>query len=665
MGKVEIDHTGSGGGVTLSSDGTSLLLDGTAVGGGGDPDLYRDNASSATTPSATGSNAVAIGSNTEATGDRSMALIDGANAGGLRGFAVGFSATTSGSNSVAIGASAVSSGTQAMSFGALTDATGEYSLALGYTAQAITGGRATAISRAYASGTDSLAAAIASNSSSYGATDANTIAVGYQAKANAAYATSIGYNNTASGIGAAVFGATSSTSSGFRSLVVGGVSNTASGSYASVLGGQSNTASEAHAIAMGDGSTASHANSVSIGDSVQSTATNQINLGGTADTVRISETYTLPTSDGSANQVLTTDGSGAVTFADAGGGTPDLYAESYDGSSTKPTASGSLNAVAIGVSANASSHDTLALGESSTANANKCVAIGYNAYSSGGGGALAIGHSSHASAGTYANALGHNSKSIGQDATAIGQAYASGTDSLAAAIANNTSTYGATGDNSIAIGRQAKAIGGYGLALGAFANATATDSVAIGRTPTASGTTSIVLGNQSSATRSKSMALGSYAEADIDGKIAFAVHGFSNTKKTSQNGKYILVSDTADATAEAMTTTNSVNPTFYNQVSLNNNSAFAFHGTIVARESATDGTDCAAWKVEGLIRREGSAGTTVLVNSATTVLDNTPNWGMALSADTTNGCLKVQVTGAASTNIRWVATIETSELIYA
>jgi len=33
MGKIEIDHTGSGSGITLSSDGTDLLLDGSAVGG--------------------------------------------------------------------------------------------------------------------------------------------------------------------------------------------------------------------------------------------------------------------------------------------------------------------------------------------------------------------------------------------------------------------------------------------------------------------------------------------------------------------------------------------------------------------------------------------------------------------------------------------------------
>ena len=36
--------------------------------------------------------------------------------------------------------------------------------------------------------------------------------------------------------------------------------------------------------------------------------------------VRFSDAFTLPTSDGSANQVLTTDGSGTVTWADGGGG---------------------------------------------------------------------------------------------------------------------------------------------------------------------------------------------------------------------------------------------------------------------------------------------------------------------------------------------------------
>ena len=127
------------------------------------------------------------------------------------------------------------------------------------------------------------------------------------------------------------------------------------------------------------------------------------------------------------------------------------------------------------------------------------------------------------------------------------------------------------------------------------------------------------------------------------------------------------MADTTDATATAMVTNHQSTPGAgtANQIVLPNNSAYAFYGTIVARQKAGDGTACAAFKVEGLIRREANAGTTVLVNSATTVLDNTPNWGMALSADTTNGGLAITVTGAASTNIRWTTSITTSELTYA
>jgi hypothetical protein len=171
------------------------------------------------------------------------------------------------------------------------------------------------------------------------------------------------------------------------------------------------------------------------------------------------------------------------------------------------------------------------------------------------------------------------------------------------------------------------------------------------------------VGYRAQATQDFSVAVGKEASSDIYGKHTQASGRFSATGD-AQTGTFILRSDTTDATAEALTTNKST-ASSTNQVTLPNNSAYAFHGTIVARQQAADGTACAAWKVEGLIRREGSAGTTVLVNSATTVLDNTPAWGMALSADTTNGGLAITVTGAASTNIRWVATIHTSEVTYA
>jgi len=267
-----------------------------------------------------------------------------------------------------------------------------------------------------------------------------------------------------------------------------------------------------------------------------------------------------------------------------------------------------------------------------------------------GSGAVAIGYGATASGG-YNFAAGASSAGAGASAgtgggaVSLGGSYASGTDSFAAAIANNTSSYGATGSNSVAIGGTNKATGTGGLALGRNAISTAQDAVSIGLQCTADATNSIALGAYSST-------------KGIKGRIAF-----SGVSSNYQQGTFVLAKQTADATPSVLTY-NTAGASTDNQIILPNNSAYAFHGTIVARQQASTGTACAAWKIEGLIRREGSAGTTVLVNSATTILDNTPAWGMTLSADTTNGGLKIEVTGAAATNIRWVATINTSEVTY-
>ena len=58
-------------------------------------------------------------------------------------------------------------------------------------------------------------------------------------------------------------------------------------------------------------------------------------------------------------------------------------------------------------------------------------------------------------------------------------------------------------------------------------------------------------------------------------------------------------------------------------------------------------------------------GTTTLANSATTVIQNSSGWGMALSADNTNNALAITCTGEASHNIRWVANIRTTECTFA
>jgi hypothetical protein len=266
--------------------------------------------------------------------------------------------------------------------------------------------------------------------------------------------------------------------------------------------------------------------------------------------------------------------------------------------------------------------------------------------------------------GTNAVAIGSESVSAGLRSISLGDSYASGTDSFAAAIANNTSSYGATGANSVAIGDRVKATGNYSSGIGRLNTVSGSNGAgAIGQSLTVSGEGAFAAGQTCFASGAYSQALGNGASTQsIYGKFAKASGFFSNFADM-QTGMVVVVAATTDATPKVLTSNKGAASTT-NQIILPNNSAYAFHGTIVARQQASQGTACAAWKIEGLIRREGSAGTTVLVNSATTVLDNTPAWGMALSADVTNGGLAITVTGAAATNIRWVATIHTSEVTY-
>jgi hypothetical protein len=250
---------------------------------------------------------------------------------------------------------------------------------------------------------------------------------------------------------------------------------------------------------------------------------------------------------------------------------------------------------------------------------------------------------------------------------ALGGSRASGTDSLAAAIANNTSTYGAQAANGIAVGYQAKASGSnYSMAFGYSAVSSGVGALCFtldNNGSTASGRGSAVIGDQCTASSDNSFAFGRGSNSAVTGKYSYASGRFA-AFGDAQHGRHILRASTTDATATILRT-DGFAAAATNQIVLLNNAAFAFTGTIVARQSAAGGTQSAAWKVEGLIRREANAGTTTLVASTVTAISNAPGWTLALSANTTNGCLTITATGAAATNIRWVANIDTAELVYA
>ena len=284
--------------------------------------------------------------------------------------------------------------------------------------------------------------------------------------------------------------------------------------------------------------------------------------------------------------------------------------------------------------------------------------------------AVAIGRSASAT-GNQSLGLGFVATATGENATAIQRGLASGSHSFAAHITNSTTSYGASGSNSIAMGYLAKATGLRAVAIGYEAQATHTNTYAIGPNSRATVTNAMAFGNDANGAKSNTIAIGTRSYTRAVGHIAFGTgslvsHGYA------QSGMIVIHGRTADATQGALVSDSSLQGMgtpgsnySANQLQVPSYGAIAFDGMIVARgQGSASNTDSAAWKVEGLIRRENAASTTVLVNYVISTISNSPNWGIALSADTTNGALSVLVTGQASTNIKWVCTLRSSETVY-
>ena len=406
--------------------------------------------------------------------------------------------------------------------------------------------------------------------------------------------------------------------------------------------------------------------------------------------------------NGSGSDItLSSDGTDLLldgTAIGGGGGSPDLFADN-DVSATAPTASGD-NSVAIGNDAQATSTNSIAIGSTyngsgarattgtgaiaiggsrATGTESFAAMIGSNSSSGAQGtnsvaigfGANATNTSSHAigsnttSSGYGSLAIGREAYSIADRSTAITNSYASGSAAFAAAITNNTSSYGATGSNSVAIGRLAKATGSHSLAIGGYNNfAAGAAAVSIGgnQANKAFGNASFCIGGWQAwneATDDNSFAMGEGAKSAVKGKLAYAGGRF-NIIGDAQGGQFILRADTTDATATALTTNNSTAGST-NQIVAASDTCITFDGTITAMQNGAQAY--ASWKIEGLLVNDG--GTTTLANSATTAISNADGWGMALSADNTNNALAITVTGEASHNILWVANIRTTEVTYA
>jgi len=99
-------------------------------------------------------------------------------------------------------------------------------------------------------------------------------------------------------------------------------------------------------------------------------------------------------------------------------------------------------------------------------------------------------------------------------------------------------------------------------------------------------------------------------------------------------------------------------------VILMDNKMNAFRVMVVA--ASEDNSKGAAYEFKGLIKKNTTSASTALIGSVTktVIAESVAAWDANVSADTSNGALRIRVTGQAETIIRWVAFVEMVEVAF-
>lgn len=194
----------------------------------------------------------------------------------------------------------------------------------------------------------------------------------------------------------------------------------------------------------------------------------------------------------------------------------------------------------------------------------------------------------------------------------------------------------------------------------------ARSSIAGGDSNTASGVYATVCGGWSNTSDgNSSFASGKLNTArGIESNFVFGGSALPSLGN-SQSGNLVLGVQTTGASATVLTSNQSAASTS-NQCILPNNSAYSFSGEVIA--GVTGGGNTARWTISGAIKRGANAASTAMVGTPTVTMTHNDAgaaaWTVAVTADTTNGCIAVTVTGAAATTIRWVCRINTTEMSF-
>jgi hypothetical protein len=423
-----------------------------------------------------------------------------------------------------------------------------------------------------------------------------------------------GNNNTASGTRVTVVGGWQNTNNGYESALLGGSSNSVSGQWATLVAGVNNTAGGQIATIVGGNYNQANSSYNFVGggySNITSSGTAATTQTTTATGITLnSTTVTLSSSNASIKIGQQVVGTGLPN--------PNCFVTAISGTNlTISNAATSTIAVASTLSFY-TPHSVIVAGGNNTAS-------GAYSFIGGGGDAGTSGNGNTAS-GDWSAIVGGK------------QHLASGLNSFIgggnANQATGTYTTVAGGINCYATGFGSTVVGGYGNS--------------------ANGAYSTLVGGTQGTSRS------------INGMVVFPASVYPLAQQgNSQAGLLILARQTTDTTATVLTSDQSA-AAANNQIFLPVNSAYYFKGSVIA--GVTGGGNTKAWTFDGAIKK-GAANSVAFIGTPTVTSgyadSGASSWSIVLTANTTNDTLTVTVTGQASTTIRWVCKIETTEMTFA
>jgi hypothetical protein len=282
---------------------------------------------------------------------------------------------------------------------------------------------------------------------------------------------------------------------------------------------------------------------------------------------------------------------------------------------------------------------TIAGGTGNTASASGAtISGGFSHTATGVQSTVGGGLSNDATGATSTISGGQNNTASGTSNSTVGGGSGNTASGSAATVGGGTNNSASNLTSTVAGGSAATASGQYA-------------SVGGGLTTVASGTGATVPGGrENTAQGNYSVATGRGASAPLEGQKAHA-SGFFAAQGDAQVSEFVARNTSTDGAAKELFLQGTGS-----RMALPDDSTWFFEISVVARRTDADG-ESAAYKYTGCIDRGSGAATTAFVGTVTetVIAEDTAAWGVAITAGTSDGTLRVTATGEAAKSIRWVA----------